>query len=596
MCGIIGYTGKNSAKEILLSGLKKLEYRGYDSAGIGIFIDNHIELIKSKGKIKNLESLLKEKTLVSTCGIGHTRWATHGIPNEQNAHPHQHGKVTLVHNGIIENYIELKQFLAKKSVKFYSETDTEVACAYINYLYEQTNDPLKSIQQACQTFRGSYAIGILFDNDPENIYTTRLDSPLIIGVGKEENFIVSDISAISDYTNQSIFLNQKEIAKISKNEIKIFDENLNLVKFQIKTTSLSPMEHQKNIYEHFMLKEIHEQPQVITNLFETYHQQKKSLDSIDFTQFTDIEIVACGSAMHAGLIGKYFLENYANIKTMVEIASEYRYQKQIHNGSTLTIIVSQSGETADSLAALRLAKQNKQFTLSIVNVPFSSIAREADICFYTEAGPEIAVATTKGYTTQIAAFAILTSIIAKQKKLPFYNKIPINPESLQDTINKNAIYEEIAKQIYEKPYLFFIGRGIDGALTKEGSLKLKEISYIHSESYAAGELKHGTISLIENGTPVIAIATDPNLIEKTISNIKEVKARGAYIIFITTENLKHIPTSDFADITLYLPNIHPFINPINVSIALQLIAYQTAKLKGCDIDKPKNLAKSVTVE
>jgi glucosamine--fructose-6-phosphate aminotransferase (isomerizing) len=602
MCGIVGYTGKNNAKDIILSSLKNLEYRGYDSAGIGVFLNNKITLFKSKGNITNLENLLKYENINSNCGIGHTRWATHGIPDEKNAHPHKHGSVTLVHNGIIENYIELKDFLLKEGIKFYSNTDTEVACAYINYIYIKTNDKLRSIKEACDKFRGSYAFGIIFDDEPGAIYATRLNSPLIIGIGDNENFISSDILAILDYTNKYILLNHNEFAKITQNNIFLLDNNFNELQYTVNVANLSATEYKKNGYDHFMLKEINEQPYVITNIFDNFFNKTETiLNTIDFSKFTSIDIVACGSAMHAGLVGKYFLEKYANIKTNVEIASEYRYKYQIYDKNSLVIIVSQSGETADSLAALRLAKENNIFVLSIINAQFSSIARESDACIYTNAGPEIAVATTKGYTTQVAIFAILALKIAQQKNITTnFNDIQSSYKNyekiFQDTINKDIIYKEIAKKIYTSPYLFYIGRGIDSALTMEGSLKLKEISYIHAESYAAGELKHGTISLIEDDTPVIAIATDKHLIEKTISNIKEVKTRGAYTIFITTENFKYINTSDFADITLYLPNINDIINPINVAISLQLIAYETAKLKGCDIDKPKNLAKSVTVE
>ena len=605
MCGIIGYTGTKNAKDVIISGLKNLEYRGYDSAGIDVSVNNDIKIYKSKGKIKNLEDSLSTENITCNTGIGHTRWATHGIPNETNAHPHRHGSVTLVHNGIIENYIELKEFLIKEGVTFYSETDTEVACAYINYIYQKTNDKLQTVIESCKTFRGSYAFGIIFDDEQDVIYSSRIDSPLVIGIGENENFITSDISAILDYTNKYVLLKPNEYAKITKNGIAIYDENKNKLDYIINTADWSAAEYKKDGYDHYMLKEINEQPKVVTNVFDRYFSNSDNvLKTIDFSKFTNIDIVACGSAMHAGLIGKYLLENYSNIPVQVEIASEYRYKKHIYLPNTLVIVVSQSGETADSLAALRLAKQKGIFVLGIVNAIGSTIAREADACIYTYAGPEIAVATTKGYSTQVATFATLALEIAKQKNIQNIDKIENNLKEnylsysniITEVINRNEEYLNIANAIYKANNLFFIARGIDYAVIMEGSLKLKEISYIHSESYAAGELKHGTISLIEENTPVIAIATDENLIEKTISNIKEVKARGAYTIFITNNKFKNINSKDFADITLYLPDTDDIISPIITTTALQLIAYETAKLKGCDIDKPKNLAKSVTVE
>ena len=597
MCGIIGYTGTKNSKDVILDGLKNLEYRGYDSSGIGIFENNSINIYKSQGKITNLEEKLKNKDIQSNCGIGHTRWATHGIPNETNAHPHNHGNVTLVHNGIIENYMNIKEVLEKNNITLYSQTDTEVACAYINYLYSKYNDKLKSIIEACKTFRGSYAFGILFKDEPDVIYTARLDSPLIIGIGKDENFIASDVSAILDYTNKYILLGHNEFAKITKNNIEIYDDNLNTINYTIKTADWSATEYKKDGFEHYMLKEIYEQSKVVPKVFDRYYNVTDNiLKNIDFTKYNNIDIVACGSAMHAGLVGKYFLENYANIAVNVEVASEYRYKKHIYSPSTLVIVVSQSGETADTLAALRLAKQNNIFVLGIVNAIGSTIARESDACIYTYAGPEIAVATTKGYTTQVATFATLALYIANKKGLD--NKICYSDyeEIISNVISNQNEYINIAQKLYTAENLFFIGRGNDYNVSMEGSLKLKEISYIHSESYPAGELKHGTISLIEENTPVIALATNEDLIEKTISNIKEVKARGAYTIFITSEKFKNINSTDFADITLYVPDTDDILTPIISTIILQLIAYHTAKLKGCDIDKPKNLAKSVTVE
>ena len=607
MCGIIGYTGnKKKAKEYIISGLKNLEYRGYDSAGIALTEGNKINLYKSRGKISNLEDSIKQKEFNSSTGIGHTRWATHGEPNETNAHPHKCGKVTIVHNGIIENYIELRKKLESKGVKFNSETDTEVACAYINYVYENEKKnsngdakKLNTIIKACSDFRGSYAFGILFEDEPNILYTTRKDSPLIIGVGENENFIASDVSAILDFTKEYILLETGEFARISSDSIRVYNSNLEVIPKKINTATWSASEYKKNGYDHFMLKEINEQPKVINNIFKKY-LNANSLSKIDFEKFSQIHIVACGSAMHAGLIGKYLLENYANIPVTVEVASEYRYKNQLITENTLVIIISQSGETADTLAALRIAKEKGAKTLAIVNAVGSSISREADETIYTYAGPEIAVATTKGYTTQVAVLSVLCLNIMKDKNLltdEINEKIQYEFKNIEkvliDIVKKTDDYKKVAKKIYEKNNLFYIGRGIDYALCMEGSLKLKEISYMHSEAYAAGELKHGTISLIEDGTPVIAIATNKELYEKTVSNIKETKARGAFSILISPYVNN---TSDFADIAIEVPDLSEFTNALTTVCVLQLIAYETARLRGCNIDKPKNLAKSVTVE
>lgn len=603
MCGIIGYTGKSlKAKDIVLAGLKNLEYRGYDSSGIAVNENGNINLYKSRGKISNLEDSLNGKEVLSSTGIAHTRWATHGEPSEANAHPHKCGNVTLVHNGIIENYVELKKELLEKGVTFKSETDTEVACAYINYIYETEKNKIKCLAKACSFFRGSYAFAIIFDDEKDTIYATRKDSPLIVGFGKDGNFAASDVSAILDFTSKYILLEYGEFAKISKDNITIYNSNLEKLQKEVKVATWSTTEYKKNGYDHFMLKEINEQPEVISNIFSRY-LENCSYNDIDFTKYNAIHIVACGSAMHAGMVGKYLFQNYANIPVTVDIASEYRYSTQIITSSTLVIIVSQSGETADSLAALRLAKEKGATTLGIVNAVGSTIARESDICIYTYAGPEIAVATTKGYSSQVAIFATLVINAMKQKgtlsdelfediKRDFYNISSI----LKNVIDKKEEYVNVAQKIYEHNDLFFIGRGIDSAVCMEGSLKLKEISYMHSESYAAGELKHGTISLIDKGTPVIAIATNNELYEKTVSNVKETKARGAFSIFITTDNFEKSNFEDFADISIILPKTTEFVQAIIVTVLLQLIAYEVAKLRGCDIDKPKNLAKSVTVE
>lgn len=597
MCGIVGYIGKKNAIEILINGLEKLEYRGYDSAGIA-FLTDDIKILKNKGKIKNLKNKINfdEK---STLGIGHTRWATHGEANEINAHPHQVGKITLVHNGIIENYEEIKKELINKGYTFKTETDSEVGCALLNFLYQKNQNMIKSIEEFKTIVKGSYALGIICSDDKDTLYTVKNASPLIIGVGDNENFIASDVPAILKYTNKYITLDDLEFAKITKDKIECYDKKNKVITKDIKIFSGDAMDIEKNGYEHFMLKEIHEEPSVIKKTFDKYIDNNKIGDKIpDLSKYEKITIVACGSAYHAGLIGKNLIENYANIPVDVEIASEYRYKKHFFNEKELVIVVSQSGETADTLASLKLAKENKIDTLGIINVKESSIARESDIVLYTEAGNEIAVATTKAYSTQVALFSLISLTIANKNNLlnkdeiiEILKEIKLLPNKIEQLIN-NDIYQKIAEEIYKDDDIFFLGRGIDYAIALEGSLKLKEISYIHSEAYAAGELKHGTISLIDKDTPVIAIITDNSIKDKTISNVKEVKARGAKTILISNENLDN---SCF-DKKVIIPSIHPLLQPLLTVIPLQLIAYEVAKLRDCDIDKPKNLAKSVTVE
>ena len=597
MCGIVGYIGKKNAIEILINGLEKLEYRGYDSAGIA-FLTDDIKILKNKGKIKNLKNKVNfdEK---STLGIGHTRWATHGEANEINAHPHQVGKITLVHNGIIENYEEIKKELINKGYTFKTETDSEVGCALLNFLYQKNQNMIKSIEEFKTIVKGSYALGIICSDDKDTLYTVKNASPLIIGVGYNENFIASDVPAILKYTNKYITLDDLEFAKITKDKIECYDKKNKVITKDIKIFSGDAMDIEKNGYEHFMLKEIHEEPSVIKKTFDKYIDNNKIGDKIpDLSKYEKITIVACGSAYHAGLIGKNLIENYANIPVDVEIASEYRYKKHFFNEKELVIVVSQSGETADTLASLKLAKENKIDTLGIINVKESSIARESDIVLYTEAGNEIAVATTKAYSAQVALLSLISLTIANKNNLlnkdeiiEILKEIKLLPNKIEQLIN-NDIYQKIAEEIYKDDDIFFLGRGIDYAIALEGSLKLKEISYIHSEAYAAGELKHGTISLIDKDTPVIAIITDNSIKDKTISNVKEVKARGAKTILISNENLDN---SCF-DKKVIIPSIHPLLQPLLTVIPLQLIAYEVAKLRDCDIDKPKNLAKSVTVE
>ena len=595
MCGIVGYNGKKKeALNILIDGLKKLEYRGYDSAGIALNIENNIKIIKAQGQIKNLEKKLNNEK--SDFGIGHTRWATHGTPSETNSHPHNVGNITIVHNGIIENYKEIKEELKNKGYNFKSQTDTEVACALIDYYYNKTNDIKQSLTKFIEKVKGAYALGIMVKND-NNLYSIRKDCPLIIGKGKDGNLIASDTLALKKYVDEILYLEPNTIAQIEKDNIKLYNTNLQEINKEFKKIEKNNDETDLCGYEHYMLKEIHEQPKVFKKTTEKYIENEKITNMPDFKKYNKIDIVACGSAYHTGLVGKNLIEEYANIPVNVEIASEYRYKKNFYDKNTLVIIVSQSGETADSLAALRLAKNDNIDTLAIVNVPNSSIAREAKHVLITEAGPEIAVATTKAYSAQIATFATIALSIAIEKELikkqeikEILKEIKEMPILIENTIN-NCKYKEIAKAIYERDDVFFIGRGLDYALCMEGSLKLKEISYIHSQAYQAGELKHGTISLIEENTPVIGIITEENLKEKTISNIEEVKSRGAKIIIITDDET--ITNYEYID---KIPKVTKLLKPLLTIIPLQLIAYETARLKNCNIDKPKNLAKSVTVE
>ena len=598
MCGIIGYIGKNNALKVITDGLKQLEYRGYDSAGIAIKNNNEIKIFKSVGKIKELEKKI-DYTIQSDIGIGHTRWATHGSVNITNSHPHKVGSITLVHNGIIENYEQLKQELIKNNYQLKSDTDTEIACGYIDYLYQKDKNIITTLNKIKDIFKGSYAFAILVDND-NYLYATRKDSPLIIAKGENENYLASDVPAILKYTNQYYLLDNYEIAILEKNNIKILKDNKEIKK-ELLTFNYNIETSLKNGYDHFMLKEINEQDKLVESLINVYLQDKKTLlnKMPDFKKYNQIHIVACGSAYHAGLVGKYLIEKYANTKVYVEVASEYRYNKLFFDKKTLVIIISQSGETADSLASLRIAKENKIDTLAIVNVYGSSIAREALKTLYINAGCEIAVATTKAYTLQLLMLSFIALAMGIQKELiddssfedikKYYTKLP---QLMHNEIKRDL--KNIAKNIYKKNNIFFIGRGIDYALSLEGSLKLKEISYIHSEAYPAGELKHGTISLIEKNTPVIAIVTDENIYEKTISNIKEVASRGAYVILIISKHLDK--DGDFYNEKIVIENTDSLINSLTAIIPLQLLAYNIALLKGCDIDKPRNLAKSVTVE
>ena len=590
MCGIIGYIGEKNPVDILINGLKSLEYRGYDSAGIALKEKDEIEIIKSVGKIVNLEEKIKDEKLIpSHLGIAHTRWATHGKPTENNAHPHTAGRVTLVHNGIIENAEELREKLKKEKVMFYSETDTEVVAALINKYYD--NDPVEAINQALKEVKGSYALGVLFQ-ESDDLYAVRKDSPLIVGLGKDENFIASDIAAIIDYTNQYYLLEEGEIAHITKAKIEVTKDG-KVVEKEVQTTSMERDAKDKCGYDHYMLKEIMEEPVVLQKTFEPYLEHLEKLP--DLTDYEEIHIVACGSAMYAGMIGKTLLEEYANTKVEIDVASEYRYKNIIYDRKTLVILISQSGETADTIAAMRKAQEHNVETLAIVNVKTSTIARESDSQIFIEAGPEIAVATTKAYILQVGIMALLAYKTALTKNLvkeehKVLEEAEKLPRLIKEVLDRREEYKKVAEAIYQKEDIFFIGRKIDYATSMEGSLKLKEVSYIHSEAYQAGELKHGTISLIDDGMPVFAIITDDTIKDKTISNIEEVKSRGAQTIIISNEKY----ATD--DLQVTVPKISPYFQPILIVPTLQLIAYETAKLRGCDIDKPKNLAKSVTVE
>ena len=599
MCGIVGsVTVKENIIPILLDGLKTLEYRGYDSAGLSYIKDGNLIINKVKGRVKDLENHISKESY-SNIGIAHTRWATHGKVNEINAHPHNVGKITIVHNGIIENYSKLKHKLKEKGYKFISEADTEIAAGLLDYYYKKYNDINKTIQKFIKKVEGSYAICMLTNDNPNTIYVIKKDSPLIIGKGNNENYIASDVPAILKYTKNYYILEDYEYGKVTANTIEIYDKEGNLLKKQLKEYNGSDLTNDKGTYEHYMLKEIMEQAITIEKTVSQYINSIEELLKLpDLTKYERIDIIACGTAMHAGLVAKYLFEQYSNTKCEVFLASEYRYQNNFLNNKVLSIFISQSGETADTLAALKKVKEARCDTLGIVNVKESSIARALDKVLYTLAGTETAVASTKAYTAQVSLLSVLVLSHALRKKeikeekinkiLEEFTKIK---EFITPLLKDTKTYENIAEKIYNQEDVFYIGRSIDYALAMEGSLKLKEISYIHSEAYAAGELKHGTISLITKKTPVFASATNKEINAKTISNLEEVAARGANCYLITDEDIKN----DLFNI-IKIKKVSIFIKPLLTIIPYQLIAYYTAKLKGCDIDKPRNLAKSVTVE
>ncbi len=586
MCGIISYIGKNKALPILISGLKSLEYRGYDSAGVAYLENNKIKTIKSVGKISKLEKLI-DMNADSFMGIGHTRWATHGGVTKENSHPHSQGKITLVHNGIIENYLEIKEKLISNGYKFIGETDSEVLSGLIDYYYNETNDMIMTLEKVKNEVFGSYALGIIVSDDLNNLYAIRKDSPLIIGLSDTGNFIASDMPAIINYTNKYILLDEGEIAKITSDNVLIYNET-SVVNKEIFTFDYDNCCNDLAGYDHYMLKEIYEEPSLIrNNLFE-------NLDEIpDISKYRNVYIVGCGSAYHAGYVSKYLIEEYADIMVNIEIASEFRYKKLFLTNEDLVILISQSGETADTLASLRIAKKMGATTLGLVNVLGSSIAREADIVLYTNALTEVAVATTKAYMMQVYMLGLMAIKASKLNYNDYINDYKKLANQI-DLVLNDKTYLEIAKRIYENDDIFFLGRGVDYALSMEGSLKLKEISYINSVAYPAGELKHGTISLIEDGTPVISVITSPKIKDKTISNIKEVISRGAKSYIITTDDLE-IPDS-YYDLIIKVPSNIDILKPILAVVSLQLLSYEVARLRGCDIDKPRNLAKSVTVE
>jgi len=591
MCGIIGYIGSRKTTEVLLKGLYALEYRGYDSAGVAITNNKDLEIIRSVGRVSKLEEKIeKEKRVDSTFGIAHTRWATNGEANETNAHPHKIGKVTLVHNGIIENADLIKEELINEGYKFNSDTDSEVAAALLDK-YLKGNDTLSAIDKMTKDLTGSFAFGIIIDGE-NRLYALRKDSPLLIGVGEKENFLASDITAIISYTPKYVLLDASEVAVLEENSLKFYKEGKEIEK-EILVSDSKGVDHSKNGYDHYMLKEIMEEPVVIKQLIERYSEEENKKE-LDLSEYKEIDIVACGSAMYAGLVGQNLLEEFAEIKVNVYPASEYRYKKKIYNTKTLVILVSQSGETADTIAAMREAHKLGIDTLGIVNNPDSTIARECNRKILTNAGVEIAVATTKAYILQVCVLAMMAFVSGEKKGLvkedfKVFNELPRLIKEVQDRVEE---YKKIAKDIYKKESCFFIGRGLDYALCMEGSLKLKEVSYIHSEAYQAGELKHGTISLVEEGMPVLCIITNNELKDKSISNLKETEARGAKGIVITTKDL-----DDFEEYEkIVVPESSPYIVSMLIVPALQLLSYYVALNRGCDIDKPRNLAKSVTVE
>ena len=608
MCGIVGYVGKEQAAPILLDGLAKLEYRGYDSAGVAVYDGSNIEIVKAKGRLQALRDLTGDgKKLKGTIGIGHTRWATHGEPSVTNAHPHfnESKTIAVVHNGIIENYQPLKEKMLSKGYHFVSETDTEVVAHLLDYYYD--GNPVRAIEKVMHRVQGSYALGILFKDFPDKMYAVRKDSPLVVGASDEGNFIASDVPAILKYTREVYFIENGEICELSEEGIQFYNEDLETIHKETKTIEWDIEAAEKGGYEHFMLKEIYEQPKaVLDTISPRIKDDKIVIDELNMTEeeikkLRRIYIVGCGSAYHVGVTGRYIIEKLTRIPVEVDIASEFRYRDPIIEPDSMTIIISQSGETADSLAALRKAQELGSKVLGIVNVVGSTIAREADNVLYTWAGPEISVATTKAYSTQLSALYLLAMLFGKTRETisdeeyaELLSELKSLPDKISEILGDKERIQWFASKYANAKDVFFLGRGVDYATSLEGSLKLKEISYIHSEAYAAGELKHGTISLIEDGILTVAVVTQPELYEKMISNIVEVRTRGGYIFTLT--NKGNCVIEDNSDFTVYIPKTHPCFTPSLAVIPLQLFGYYVSVAKGLDVDKPRNLAKSVTVE
>lgn len=606
MCGIVGYIGKENASSILIEGLKKLEYRGYDSAGIAVYHQGKVDIRKYKGRLNVLERHIREVPVHGTMGIGHTRWATHGAPSDINSHPHSNasGEIVLVHNGIIENYLELKEELEDLGYVFHSETDTEVIAHLLDVLY--TEDIVTTVQKALEKLHGSYALGIISTREPDKLIGVRKDSPLVVGLGQGENFIASDIPAILKHTRRVYFLEDHEIVVMTKDEVKVIDKKGNLIPKEVFKVEWDISAAEKGGYRHFMLKEIEEQPKALRDTMASRIIEDTGrivLDNIklgkeELQKISRIHIVACGTAYHAGMVGKYAIERLARIPVEAEVASEFRYKDPILDERSLVMVISQSGETADTLAALRLAKERKARVIAITNVVGSSVSREADDVLYTWAGPEIAVASTKAYITQLSCMYMIALHFAHQLGRDHFkellNSLKQTPQMVEDMIKSKHDIQRFADHRFNAKNIFFIGRGLDYYTALEGSLKLKEISYVHSEAYAAGELKHGTIALIEEGSLVIALATQGDLYQKLLSNIKEVKARGAYVLAISQEG--HREVEKVADEVFYIPSVNDLLASIPTIPILQMVAYYIAVARGCDVDKPRNLAKSVTVE
>lgn len=611
MCGVVGYIGKNDAVPVLINGLSKLEYRGYDSAGIAVYDNDKISICKTKGRIQNLQDKLLVNPLKGKLGIGHTRWATHGAPSDKNAHPHfsDDSKIAVVHNGIIENYMEIKEELEAKGYRFVSETDTESVAHLIDFYYKEGMDILDAVFKVVERIEGSYALGIICKDFPNQLIAARKDSPLVLGIGEGENYIASDMPAILNYTRNVYLIDDNEVALLTADEIKIFDSNKNELKKDVFKVDWDIEAAEKNGYDHFMLKEIFEQPKVVKeNLSRRFKEDNSGvqLDTIklgkeELANINRIYIVACGTAYYAGLVGKYLIERVVRIPVNSEVASEFRYKDPLIDEHTLMIVVSQSGETADTLAAMRLAKEKGARVLGVVNAVGSSIAREADDVLYTLAGPEIAVASTKAFSAQVTAMFLLTLHIAMElgtmsheEFLTIKEEMEKLPSLVNNILTKTPNIERFMKKYINSKNVFYIGRGLDYIVSMEGSLKLKEIAYLHSEPYAAGELKHGPIALIEESTLVIGVVTQEELFDKTVSNIREVKARGARVLAIAMEGNSEI--EKYADDVFYIPRTHWMLAPLLANIPQQLFAYYVALGLGNDVDKPRNLAKSVTVE